>query len=91
MSFAPFELKKAPNERESKTLFKCKSEKEKAIKKASKCEIEEIQEQLYPEFAKYRLIEHRNEFQNYKLETFLGIFRHWGAHSKHILTFLIFL
>ena len=76
MSFAPFELKIAPNERESKTLFKCISEKEKTLKKACKFECKEIQEQLYPEFAKYRLIEHRHEFQNYKLKTFLGIFHH---------------
>ena len=65
--------------------------KEKRKKTAYKFEFKEIQEQLYPEFAKYRLIEHRHEFQNYSLETFLGIFLHQGAHLKHILTFLMFL
>ena len=48
----------------------------KRLKKAYKFEFKEIQEQLYPEFAKYRLIEHRHECQNYMLETFLGIFHH---------------
>ena len=49
--------------------------KENDKRRLVKFEFKEIQEQLYPEFAKYRLIEHRHEFQNYSQESFLGIFR----------------
>ena len=66
----------APNERESKTLFKCISEKGRNDKRRLINLSLKNQEQLYPEFAQYRLIEHRHEFQNYSQETFLGIFRH---------------